>query len=86
MAGGALEGCTIAEMRGRFIFFAGEGVELDFAGLAVAGLDGVYDAGADVGGDGEAVDEDEDGAGEVEREEGFGGGELDDFAGLVSIC
>ena len=58
-------------------------MELDFAGLAVAGLDGVDDAGADVGADGEAVDEDEDGLGEVEREEGFGGGELDDLAGLV---
>ena len=59
-------------------------MELDFAGLAVAGLDGVYDARPDVGGDGEAVDEDEDGLVEVEREEGFGGGELDDFAGLIS--
>ena len=57
-------------------------MELDFAGLAVAGLDGVDDAGADVGREGEAVDEDEDGLGEVEREEGLGGGELDDLAGL----
>ena len=53
---------------------------MDFAGLAVSGLDGVDDAGADVGGDGEAVDEDEDGSGEVEREEGLGRGELDDLA------
>ena len=53
---------------------------MDFAGLAVSGLDGVNDAGADVGGDGEAVDEDEDGLGEVEREEGLGGGELDDLS------
>ena len=58
-------------------------MELDFAGLAVAGLDGVDDAGADFGGDGEAVDEDEDGLGEVEFEEGFGGGEFDDLAGLI---
>ena len=60
-------------------------MELDFAGLAVSGLDGVDDAGADVGGDGEAVDEDEDGLGEVEREEGLGGGELDDLAGLAWV-
>ena len=58
-------------------------MELDFAGLAVAGFDGVDDAGADVGGDGEAVDEDEDGLGEVEFEEGFRGGEFDDLAGLI---
>ncbi len=35
-----------------------------------------------VGADGEAVDEDEDGLGEVEFEEGLGGGEFDDLAGL----
>ena len=57
----------------------------DFAGFAVAGFDGVDDAGADVGREGEAVDEDEDGAGvvrgsgEVEFEEGLGGGEFDDL-------
>ncbi len=62
------------------LVFARDGVELDFAGLAVAGFDGVDDAGADVGGEGEAVDEDEDGLGEVEFEQGFGGGELDDLA------
>ncbi len=38
-----------------------DGVELDFAGFAIAGFDGVYEAGADVGDDGEAVYEDEDG-------------------------
>ncbi len=65
---------------------AGEGVELDFAGLAVAGFDGVDEAGADVGGEGEAVDEDEDGAVEVEFEEGLGGGELDDVAGVALGC
>ena len=47
------------------VFGAGEGVELDFAGFAVAGLDGIYDSGAGVGANGEAVDEDEDGGGEV---------------------
>ena len=57
--------------------------KLDFAGFAVAGFDGVDDAGADVGAEGEAVDEDEDGLGEVEFEEGLGGGELDDLAVLV---
>ena len=41
-------------------------MELDFAGFAVAGFDGVDYARADVGGDGEAVDEDEDGFREVE--------------------
>ena len=54
-------------------------LELDFAGFAVAGFDGVDYAGADFGGDGEAVDEDEDGFGEVEFEERFGGGEFYDF-------
>ena len=65
-----------------FVLFAGDGVELDFAGFAVAGFDGVYDSAADFGGDGEAIDEDEDGLGEVEFEEGLGGGELDDAAVL----
>ena len=64
-------------------FVAGDKVELDFAGLAVAGFDGVYDSAADFGGEGEAVDEDEDGLGEVEFEEGFGGGEFYDLAGLA---
>ena len=41
-------------------------MELDFAGFAVAGFDGVYDAGAGVGGERETVDENEDGLGEVE--------------------
>ena len=44
------------EVLGGGFAFAGHGVELDFAGFAVAGLDGVYDAGAGVGADGEAVD------------------------------
>ena len=60
-------------------------MELDFAGFAVAGFDGVDDAGAGIGADGEAVDEGEDGLGEVEFEEGFGGGEFYDFAGLVWV-
>ena len=47
-------------------------MELDFAGLAVAGLDGVDDARARVGRDREAVDEDEDRLGEVEFEEDSG--------------
>jgi hypothetical protein len=41
-------------------------LELDFAGFAVAGFDGVDYTGADFGGDGEAIDEDEDGFREVE--------------------
>ena len=64
---------------------AGEGVELDFAGLAVAGLDSIDDAGADAGREGKAVDENEDGLGEVEREEGLGGGELDDSACCAGV-
>ena len=40
-------------------------LEIDFAGFAVADLDGVDDACADVGRDDEAVDQDEDGLGEV---------------------
>ena len=63
-------------------------MELDFAGFAVAGFDGIDYACAGVGADGEAVDEGEDGFVEVEFEEGFGGGELYDlvfagFGGLV---
>ena len=69
-------------MLGRY-FVVGDGVELDLAGFAVAGFDGVDDAGADVGRDGEAVDEDEDGLGEIEFEEGLGGGEFDDAACLI---
>jgi len=65
-------------------------VELDLAGLAVSGLDGVDEAGADAGGEGEAVNEDEDGAGgwvgEIQFEEGLGGGELDDRAGRTVGC
>ena len=80
VAGGALEGGGEAVACVLFSFFARDCEELDFAGFAVAGFDGVDDACADVGGDGEAVDEDEDGLGEVEFEEGFGGGELDDLA------
>jgi hypothetical protein len=63
--------------------FTGYGVELDFSRLAVTSFDGVDEAGADVGTEGEAVYEDIDWLGEVEFEEGFGGGELDDFSGLV---
>ena len=48
-----------------------DGVELDLAGLAVAGFDCVYETGADFGAEREAVYEDEDGLGEVEFEEGF---------------
>ena len=73
-------GCAFAQ-GDRLLGGAGDEVELDFAGLAVAGFDGVDEAGADVGGEGEAVDEDEDGAGEVELKERLGGGELDDGAG-----
>ena len=57
----------------------GDDEELDFAGFAVAGFDGVDYARSGVGGDGEAVDEDEDGGVEVEFEEGLGGGEFYDF-------
>ena len=67
----------------RFFVFTREGVELDFAGLAVAGFDGVYDSRARVWADGEAIDEDEDGGVEVELEERLGGGELDDLFILI---
>ncbi len=80
VAGGALECGGVAEVLRRAFVFAGDGVEEDFAGLAVAGFDGVYDSAPDFRAEGEAVDEDVDGAGEVEFEEGFGRGELDDFA------
>ena len=84
VAGGALEGGGEAELRWlSSSWLARDGVELNFAGLAVAGLDGVDEAGADLGAEGEAVDEDEDGLGEVEFEERLGGGELDDVAVLI---
>ena len=82
MAGGALEGGGVAEGSGPFsVVGAGKQLELDLAGFAVAGFDGIHKAGADFGGKGEAVDEDEDGLGEVEFEKGLGRGELDDAAG-----
>ncbi len=94
MAGGALESGGEAEGLGAAsgLFGRGDGAEDDFAGFAVAGFDGVDEAGADVVGEREAVGEDEDGAwrfrrarggGEVEFEEGLGGGELDDVAGAL---
>ncbi len=61
VAGGALECGGESEVLGFGFAFAWHGVELDFAGFAVAGFDGVDDSGADFGSDGEAVDEDEDG-------------------------
>ncbi len=68
VAGSAFEGGGKAEVLGCGFGVAGDGVELDFTGLAVTGLDGVYDSCAGVGGDGEAVDEDEDGGIEVQFE------------------
>ena len=62
-----------------FSFSARDCEELHFSGFAVAGFDGVDDAGADVGADGESVDEDEDGLGEVEFEERLGSGEFHDL-------
>ncbi len=58
VAGGALKGGGEAGC-GYLVF--GEDAELDFAGLAVAGLDGVDQAAADFGRECEAVGEDENG-------------------------
>ncbi len=55
-------------------------VEDDLAGFAIGGFDGVDDAGAVVGADDDAVEENEDGEGEVEVEQRLGRGELDDLA------
>ncbi len=77
--------------------FAGEGLreavafrfgdagllEDDFAAFAIADFDGIDDAGADVGGNGEAVGENGEGLVEVEFEEGFRRRELADFAVLI---
>ena len=57
--------------------------EDDFAGLAIADLDGVDDAGAVLGADDDAVEQDEDGQREVEIEQRLGGGELDDASLLI---
>ncbi len=81
VAGRAFERCGVAEGFGCGLV-GGNGLEAHFAGLAVAGLDGVDDAGADIGGDGQAVDQDEDGLGEVEFEQRLRGGELDDLSTL----
>ena len=81
----ALKGGGEAEHFGGDGFVARNGEEADLAGLAVAGFDGVDEARADVGREGEAVDEDEDGAGEVELEEAFGGGELDGDGGVFGV-
>ena len=62
---------------------AGDFFEDDFAGFAVGDFDGVHDAGAVFWRDYDAVDQDEDGLGEVEVEEGFGAGELEDFFVLI---
>ncbi len=64
-------------------FCGGDGEETDFAGFAVAGFDGVYDTASGVWAQRQAIDQDEDGLGEVEFEEGLGSGELYDVSGLV---
>ena len=63
---------------------ARQGLELDFAGFAIAGLNGVNNSGAACRADNEAIDEDEDGLCEVELEKGFRGGEFDDLVFDVS--
>src|SRR6185437_3394931 len=77
VAGAALKGCGETKVLRLAFAFTWNGMELDLAGLAVAGLDGVYDAGARVGADGETICEDEDGLREVEFEQRLGGGEFD---------
>jgi hypothetical protein len=62
---------------------ARSGLEDDFAGLAVADLDGVHDTGAGVGRNDQAVNQQEDGLAEVNVEQGFRGGELENLAVLV---
>ena len=49
VAGGALEGGGVTVLCTLLVFRRGQRMELDFAGLAVAGFDGVDDAGADFG-------------------------------------
>ena len=53
-------------------------LEDHLAGFAVADLDGVDQALVQVGRDGEAVDQDEDGLREVDVEQRFGRGEFED--------
>ena len=52
-------------------------LEDDFAGFAVTDLDGVDEALMEIGADGDAIDENEDGLAEVDIEERFGGRELE---------
>src|ERR1019366_6257394 len=58
-------------------------MELDFSGLAVAGFDGVYQTGANVGRESQAVGEDEDRLREVEFEQRLRGRELHDSTGFI---
>ena len=78
----ALEALRKAECARR-LAVARRGLEDDLAGLAIADLDGVHDAGAGVGETDEAVNQHEDGLVEVQVEQGFRGGELEDLAVLV---
>ena len=78
----ALEALRKAEaLRGLAV--ARSGLEDDFAGLAIADLDGVHDAGAGVGRNDQAVNQQEDWLAEVDVEQGFRGGEFEDLAVLV---
>ena len=58
-------------------------LEDDFAGLAIADLDGVHDAGAGVWRDHQAVNQQEDGLVEVHVEQRFRSGEFEDLAVLI---
>ena len=61
---------------------AGCALEDQFAGLAVADLDGVDEALMHVGPDGQTVDQEEDGLREIDVEERLGGGEFENLAVL----
>ena len=58
-------------------------LEDDLAGLAVGDLGGIDDAGAVLGADHDAVQEDEDRKREVQVQERLGSGELEDAALLI---
>ena len=67
----------------RRLVVARGGLENDFAGFAIADLDGVHDAGAGVGSNHQAVDQQEDRLAEIDVEQRLGRGEFEDLAVLV---
>ena len=81
----------VAELAGEFLVeaeaFLGTGVlEEDLGRFAIADFDGVDETLADVGRDGEAIGQDEDGLFEIDFQKRFGSGEFEGAAVLVEAA